>query len=327
MLHEEEPLKAGKLSNREMYERRKKIMKRRGEDGGSRRRGTQLDSTVTSGNKFLIENKDGDVSPVKYSFVRVVKTNNHIEVHEAEFPFILDRPISNAGTAPSKNKNNIRNPEYRYRNARKAMNTIRRLSVGNFRLDEMKHLTLTFMDDLDFDIRDITVCNKKFTKFAKKLRRKYNSFKYVKVAEFQDKNNRGAVHYHVMCNLPFVDPEKVERLWGYGFIKIRKPPYDIAKYLFKYLIKNSGDKRFNNKRSWSHSNNLETPKIYYQQMANSARHDLAERNLSPNFSYSYDSNFNGMIHVYEYDLNNPIPRSPAQPINPILPKKDGNDRK
>ncbi|OGC45211.1 hypothetical protein A2V49_01215 [candidate division WWE3 bacterium RBG_19FT_COMBO_34_6] len=207
------------------------------------------------------------------------------------------------------------------------MDTIRRLSVGNFRLDEMKHLTLTFKGGLDFDIKDITICNKKYNTFEKKIRKIHQDYKYIKVAEFQDKNKRGAVHFHVMCNLPYIDSEVLEKMWGYGFIKIRKPPYDIAKYLFKYLIKNSYDKRFEGKRSWSHSKNLVVSKVWYQQMAIAGRQDLADRNLAPNYSYSYESNFNGMIHVYEYDLNNPIPRTTAQPINPIPPKKDNDDRK
>jgi len=314
MFHKDKPLIINKLNHKEINKMPQKIDKDRGEDGGSRHRGTRLDSTVTNGNKFIIEHSDGSISPVKYNYVKVIKTNKHIEVHEVESPYFLGRRISNVGATSLKKKKDIVNPKYRYRNSKRAMDTIRRLSAGNFRLDEMKHLTLTFMDHLNFDIKDITVCNKKFTKFAKKIRKEHNNFKYIKVAEFQDTNERGAVHYHVMCNLPFVDPKKVERLWGHGFIKIRKPPYDVAKYLFKYLIKNAGDKRFNGKRSWSHSKNLETSKTFYRQIASSIKRDLANRKLSPNYSYSYDSNFNDMIHVREYNLN-----------NPILPKKDNNE--
>ena len=121
--------------------------------------------------------------------------------------------------------------------------------------------------------------------------------------------------------------EDIAKMWGYGHVKIRRPPTDIAKYLFKYLIKNAGDERYKNKRSWSHSKNLETTKIFYQQKANQIRGNLCDRNLAPNYKYSYDSKFNGKIHVYEYDLKNPVPRTTAQPTKSFLPKKNDNDRK
>lgn len=293
--------------------------------GGSLSDHTRLDSSVTSNNKFWIDN-NGRLQPVKYSFVKIIKTNNHIEVHEAQFPFILDRKPNNKANTCSNASNKTRNKEYRYRNAKRAMDRIRRLAGGNFVVGETKHLVLTFRDGLNFDIKDISPCNKRFNSFSQKVHKKYKDFKYIKVAEFQDKNGRGAVHYHTMCNLPFVIPEDIAKMWGYGYVKIKRPPEDIAKYLFKYLIKNAGDERYKNKRSWSHSKNLETTKTFYQQKANQIRGDLCDRNLAPNYQYSYDSKFNGRIHVTEYDLNNPIPRSTAQPIKPFLPKKDDNDR-
>ena len=67
--------------------------------------------------------------------------------------------------------------------------------------------------------------------------------------------------------------------------------------------------------------------LVYQHKANEIRGDLCKRNLAPNYSYSYDSKFNGKIHVWEYHLNNPIPWSATHPIKPFLPKKDGNDGK
>ncbi len=297
------------------------------QNGGSRgdQPSSLLDSTVTNGTKFWIETKEGLI-PVQYSFIKVVRTNNMIEIFEAEKPFILDRKPVQSNKPSKEKKSEQREKEYRYRTAKRAMDTIRRLAMGNFKSDEIKHLTLTFKDGLEFDIKDISVCNKEFSKFLKKLRRKYGDLKYIKVAEFQDKNNRGAVHYHVMINLPYVDAQILDEIWGNGFITIRKRE-DIAKYLFKYLLKNAGDKRFKGKRSWSHSKNLTSPKVYYQQTAYAIRRDLCERNLAPNHSYSYKSDFNDMMHVCEYDLDNPIPRTTAKPIKPILPKKDSNDRK
>lgn len=273
----------------------------------------RLDRNVIT-KRYFVETPDGLV-PVSYSYVKVIKTGNHIEIHEAEYPFILDRPSVKKQRTRKGNKK--RSYEYRLRTAKRAMDRIRRLSFGNFKPNKVKHLVLTFRDGLDFDITNISECNNRFNNFAQKLHRKVKNLMYIKVAEFQDKNGRGAVHFHVMCNLPFIDAEKIEKWWGYGFIKIREAPYDISKYLFKYLIKNAGDIRYKGKRSWSHSNNLVSSKFLYKSDANRYRAMLTDKNMAPFYAYSYKSDYNGYIHVYEYDLENPIPRAFDKPVQPI----------
>lgn len=274
---------------------------------------TPLDSTVINNTQFIIQSNNRNEA-VNYSYVKVIKTNTHVEVHEAQYPFILDRTNSTNSSGEPKQVDRKRGSEYRYRTAKRTKDKIRRLVQGNFKEGEIKHLVLTFKDTDEFNINDIHECNKKFSRFAQKLRKIDKDYMYIKVAEFQ---KRGAVHFHVINDLKFIDKDELADIWGHGFIDIRRPNYDVSMYIIKYIMKNAGDPRFKGTRSWSHSRNMETPKIFYKRMANLARADLSKRNLAPNYSYSYKTEYNGAIHVDEYDLNDPLPRTVSKPVQPI----------
>jgi len=67
----------------------------------------------------------------------------------------------------------------------------------NCNQDFSKFYTLTFADN----ITDVKFANKHFNKFIMRMEYHYGKFKYIAVIEFQE---RGAVHYHFLCNLPCV---------------------------------------------------------------------------------------------------------------------------
>ena len=112
-------------------------------------------------------------------------------------------------------------------------------------------VTITFKDN----VKDIGHAYKDFNFFIKRLRYwahkqgKNRDFKYLVVPERQ---KRGAVHFHMVCNAPFYwnkgwNPhtnnrkisEILERVWGYGFADIRliDDPMKVAGYISKYLTK------------------------------------------------------------------------------------------
>jgi hypothetical protein len=80
---------------------------------------------------------------------------------------------------------------------------IRRLINSNPQLN--KFMTLTFAEN----ITDLKQANYEFNKFVLRLSYKYPKFEYLAVPEFQQ---RGAVHYHVICNLPFVHYNEILKL-------------------------------------------------------------------------------------------------------------------
>ena len=107
---------------------------------------------------------------------------------------------------------------------------IRRLVNSNPQLN--KFLTLTFAEN----ITDLKTANYIFNKFILRMNYKYNNFEYLAVPEFQ---KRGAVHYHLLCNLPFIEIAELQELWGQGFVKINKidDVNNVGAYVSKYLGK------------------------------------------------------------------------------------------
>jgi len=116
--------------------------------------------------------------------------------------------------------------------------------------------TLTFAENL----QDVKRANFLYRAFIKRL----NYFvgfnvEYVAIIEFQ---KRGAVHYHgVFFNLPFIDKDKFEKIWGNGFtnLQIFKVEKAISSYLTKYLTKDFFDKKLYGQRSVLTSGNLLRP--------------------------------------------------------------------
>ncbi|MDD5397298.1 MAG: hypothetical protein PHW24_04595 [Candidatus Moranbacteria bacterium] len=138
---------------------------------------------------------------------------------------------------------------------------MRRILQCNPNLD--KFLTLTSK------ITDITKANKCLNLFTQKIKKPYPDFEYFSVPEFQNdidffgkvKPDGGAVHHHVLCNLPYVDQKEIAEIWGQGFIKIKRieKGKNMMSYLSKYLEKEMRDKRMFRKRKYSCSQNLKRP--------------------------------------------------------------------
>lgn len=194
-----------------------------------------------------------------------------------------------------------RSSEYRRRNSIKALNKIRRLTLNNFNNDYVKLLTLTF-GDCDFDITNPKICNKKLSKFLQKLRELFPDFKYLGVIEFQ---KRGAVHYHILCDLPFVDKERLAKMWKHGFIDIRKPDYVIGTYLFKYLAKDLNDEKLKGVRVYFRSKNLKK----YLKVTGFSSFDLAKKleGCKIHFTNSYVNKYNQDVIKYLQFKVSPAP--------------------
>ncbi|MCK5415933.1 hypothetical protein KAI92_00730, partial [Candidatus Parcubacteria bacterium] len=95
-----------------------------------------------------------------------------------------------------------------------------------------KFLTLTFAEN----VKDLNIANKEFTNFVKRIKKIYPYFLYVAVVEF---HLRGAVHYHLVCNLEYIKKKRLEKIWGNGFLQINriKNVNDLGRYFVKNFIK------------------------------------------------------------------------------------------
>jgi len=172
---------------------------------------------------------------------------------------------------------------------------IRRLTNSNPQLN--KFITLTFAEN----ITELKKANYIFNQFAKRVFYKYTDFKYLAVPEFQ---KRGAVHYHLLCNLPFIDIKKLQKLWGQGFIKINKIDKidNVGAYVCKYLNKDMFDERAFGKKKFFRSQTLFQPVEILGYLAHKFVNQFVS-GLSPNFEKTFKSEWIGEVDYKAYALD------------------------
>lgn len=190
---------------------------------------------------------------------------------------------------------------------RKRRNKIRQLICANFE-SSSKFVTLTFNNSMDFDIKDVKACNKAYHEFCKRLRYKYPELKYVTVVEFQDRNDRGAVHYHMICNLPWISKQELSDIWGNGFVKINAIDKvdNVGAYVVKYMNKDIDDIRLQGLKAYNCSKGLNQP----QELKSWNEADIAyirsvEASIdgkSPSYVATYESDNAGLIQYEQYNL-------------------------
>lgn len=190
---------------------------------------------------------------------------------------------------------------------RRRKNTIRQLICMNFDRGS-KFVTLTFDNKRDFDIKDVKQCNQAYDHFIKRLRRKFPELKYLSVVEFQDKNDRGAVHYHMICNLPYIKKSELAEIWGNGFIQINAIDHvdNIGAYVVKYMNKDIDDKRLQGLKAYNCSKGLQKP-VEFKSWDETVRNDYwevkaATEKLSPSYATTYESENAGHIEYIQYNL-------------------------
>jgi hypothetical protein len=202
-----------------------------------------------------------------------------------------------------------RDTEHNYRQQqRRRRNTIRQLICTNFDSGS-KFVTLTFDNDRDHDYKDVQACNAYFKKFVMRMKYRFPEFKYVAVIEFQDKNGRGAVHYHMICNLPFMKKSELAEIWAGGFVKINRIDKvdNVGAYVIKYMTSDMDDRRLCGENAYLHSRGLEKP-VEVTTWRESDRecwrdlHDALEK-ATPSYSAKYESEAAGHIEYLQYNSN------------------------
>ena len=218
---------------------------------------------------------------------------------------------------------NGKNDAHNYRNTQKRRrNSIRHLICSNFD-SKSKFVTLTFNDKNGIDISDVKACNGLFKKFIMRIKYRFPDldFKYVAVIEFQDKNKRGAVHYHMICNLPYIKKSELSKIWGYGFVKINAIDKvdNVGAYVIKYMTSDMDDKRLCGLHAYLHSRNLEKPvELTTWRDAQSELFYAVEvelRSLTPCYIRQYQSSESGQIEFIQYNRL----RSANSPLNTYPP--------
>lgn len=209
-------------------------------------------------------------------------------------------------------------------NIRRARNNIRRLALANFSHKD-KFITLTFKDEtwegkgknkFKVDWQNIEHTNQCFKTFIQRLRHynekrgKEKDFKYIAVIEYQDKNKRGAVHYHMLCDIEYIPQKKLQEIWGHGIIDVQrmdkkgkngKDVDNVGSYLIYYMLKEL-DPRLAGKKSYLMSKNLEKPLTYTDETAeNIIKHYELDKKKGV-FENEYPTEYLGTCKYREYNL-------------------------
>ncbi|MFV2048561.1 hypothetical protein ACEWK1_14495 [Metabacillus sp. YM-086] len=202
-----------------------------------------------------------------YTKVRIC--GNVIEVSHFEKPIIVGQAVKRSGSNYKRLTNwNVDNPKVKNRKdtALKASHRMRQLIFTNFQ-KSYTFITLTFNEECNLDITSIKECNKAFSNFRKRLNHYLSkhhdgfAFKYIAVTEFQERNGRDAVHYHLVTELPYIKNEVLQKIWGNGMVDIKKhhkPPLEDER-IIQYMKKGIYDDRLDGHRKFLPSQNLLQP--------------------------------------------------------------------
>jgi hypothetical protein len=216
-----------------------------------------------------------------------------------------------------KNSNGLKSDENRGISLGRAKKIVMRTINSNPCLN--KFLTLTFEEN----ITDLDYSHNELKKWIKRVnyqvfKTKKSEMRYVAVIEFQ---KRGAVHYHILCNLPYIDVNSLAETWGHGFIKLNRIKGDkkrfgsdecdnVGAYVCKYMTKDNDDERLKGRKSYLMSQNLDKPQEIY---VGTNEEDLLEQvyGLEPfwycklnevNYSSAYSNDFTGTVLYNQFNL-------------------------
>lgn len=186
--------------------------------------------------------------------------------------------------------------ENRKKTAYRAKRYVRQIANANPQLN--KFLTLTFAENQT----DIKQARYEFEKFIKRLqtysKKKFGKsyqIKYICVIEFQE---RGAVHFHLLCNLPYIAAEQLAEIWGNGFIKIERIDEidNVGAYITKYMTKDNIDERLKGKKCYTMSKGLNTPTVYTNEKEiNKIMESILEKDIIRTITREYESEYYGKI--------------------------------
>ena len=230
---------------------------------------------------------------------KLIVSGNNIELYEYENPVVPLRceRIGRAGQASTTDEQKQLN---RQKNASRARQKVRRFANANFS-NRSKFITLTFAEN----VTDLKRANRLFTASIRRLNYQFRTkLQYIAVPEFQ---KRGAVHYHLLMNCPYISKEKLTEIWGHGFVKINRIDNvdNIGAYITKYMTKDSLDERLAGVKCYFMSRNLTAPQSTTD--PDTIEKVLAEMSVKRvACSSSFDSEYYGTVHYMQFVLDAPL---------------------
>lgn len=237
-----------------------------------------------------------------------IRSGDMLEVWEYQSPMVirLDKKSKIGRKVPDEfrlTKEELQ--DKRMKNCWQSYHDFCRLVVTNFG-NYSKFLTLTFSDKLakkkNIDVRSVSDCNNEFRLFMDRLRDRYGKdFKYIATIEFQETHKRGAVHYHVVLNTPYIPQEKIREAWGLGSVDIReiKEAERVMIYIGSYMRKGLLDERLIGQKKYWGSKNLVRPDKFYNENVDELL-SVAQKKESQRKTYFSDYHNCGITYTKYY---------------------------
>ena len=185
---------------------------------------------------------------------KLINCGSVLEVIEYGLPVVRSSRCNRIGRAGQGTTSVETKRDNRGKTAYRARQTVRNMANVNFSQNS-KFVTLTFAEN----VVNVNEAYRMLSNFFKRLKRYLKKPpQYIAVLEFQ---KRGAIHFHVLMNIPYIPHKELERLWGHGFVKINQidDTDNIGAYITKYMTKENMDERLAGQKSYTMSRNLRKP--------------------------------------------------------------------
>lgn len=237
------------------------------------------------------------------SYKKLIISGNVAELYEYQYPLIMGISRKICGRGNAKYTDNVTKIENRKKTQYRARKQVCRLINSNA-FQMKKFVTLTFADN----ITDIKIANRSFKIFIQRLnyylKTKHKSkLKYIAVIEFQQ---RGAIHYHLLCNAPYIENSTLNKIWGNGFVRINKIDNidNVGAYVTKYMNKDLADERLRGQKCYLVSKNLDKSIKVTEEKTISAL--LPHFDIKREYKTNYTTEYNGDVVYTQYVLNCPL---------------------
>ena len=227
---------------------------------------------------------------------KMIISGRFVELYEYEEKIAKGFEVKRKGRACVANAENAE--INRGKVASRARGKITRVINSNPQLN--KFLTLTFAEN----VTNLDVAQHAFDVFMKRLKRIYADVQYVSVVEFQQ---RGAVHFHLLCNLPYVDVNALADVWANGFIKLNRldDVHNVGAYVAKYITKDNIDNRLIGRRCYSMSRGLNKPIVVSDDFEVDKQLERIE-GVQDVYTSEYVTEKNGICHYTIIRLDKPF---------------------
>ena len=235
--------------------------------------------------------------------VKIIHSGQRCEIYKYKRAIMQGREVMNKYGRKGNDQITEKKTEQNRREVlNRARNKIIRLISCNE--DMQTFITLTYRDNM----QDLSTSKEHLHLTLMKLSKTFNDFKYLYVLEFQD---RGAIHYHMLCNIElYFETAKHNQLkpkcqkdfenyfreafWQHGFCDVRNLKSEgntnIALYVSCYLVEDLMRLDLKGAKCYGYSRNLKKPeeiKTYTKQSPDEILIE-ASKNYECKYASSYD---------------------------------------